>query len=45
MTNDEKRFLDMVHDPELKPILLERLHRIGLLSEFLAVENGTTQEA
>ena len=42
MTPDEKRFLEMVHDQELRQALLERLHRIGLLSEFLEVESETT---
>lgn len=42
MTNNEKRFLEMVHDPELRPILLERLRRIGLLSVFQEIENETT---
>ena len=43
MTSEEERFLEMVHDPELRPNLLERLRRIGLISEFLAAENETTQ--
>ena len=41
MTENEKLFLRMVHDPKLRQVLLERLHHIGLLSEFLEVENET----
>lgn len=45
MTPDEKRFLEMVHDPELRPILLDRLNRLGLLDEFQTVEDETTPTA
>ena len=37
----EQQFLDMVHDPTLREVLLERLARLGLLSAFLQAENGT----
>lgn len=41
MTEDEIRFLQMIHDPEIREDLLARLEKQGLLSAFLAIENGT----
>lgn len=43
MSDDEKRFLEMVHDPVLRQALLVRLETLGLLSAFLLAENETTQ--
>lgn len=42
MTEEEKQFLEMVHNPEIREALLERLARLGLLAAFLAAENGTS---
>ena len=42
MSQDEKRFLQMIHDPALREALLVRLEKLGLLSAFLEAENGTT---
>ncbi len=42
MTENEKLFLDMVNDQDIRPSLLERLEKLGLLSAFLEAENGTT---
>ena len=41
MNEREEKFLQMIHDPTLRPTLLGRLEKLGLLSAFLAVENGT----
>lgn len=43
LTEREEMFLKMVNDPELRPHLLARLEKLGLLSAFLQEENGTTQ--
>lgn len=43
MTKNEAMFLEMANDPELRPHLLDRLERLGLLSAFLLAESGTTQ--
>ena len=43
MSEQEKRFLEMIHDPTLKADLLVRLEKLGLLSAFLEIENGTSQ--
>ena len=42
MTDYEKKFMQAVYDPNLRPNLLARLEQLGLLSAFLAAENGTT---
>lgn len=42
MNEREVQFLKMVHDEQFRPILLERLERLGLLSAFLLAENETT---
>lgn len=39
----EAQFLKMANDPKLRASLLERLEQLGLLSAFLAAENGTTR--
>ena len=42
MTENEILFINAVHDPALRIVLLERLEQLGLLSAFQAVENETT---
>ena len=42
MSESEKRFLEMIHDPALRANLLVRLEKLELLSAFLEIENGTT---
>ena len=42
LTEQEKLFLRMVHDPDLRRVLLERLEKLGLLSAFLQAETGTS---
>lgn len=42
LTEDDKRFLILANDPVSRPSLLARLQELGLLSEFLAEESGTT---
>ena len=42
MTEEEKEFLRIANDTELREDLLERLAQLGLLSAFLAAESGTT---
>lgn len=41
LTMEEQRFLDMARSPELRPHLLARLEKLGLLSAFLKAESGT----
>ena len=41
MSEQDKMFLQMVHDPTLKADLLVRLEKLGLLSAFLEIENET----
>ena len=41
MSEEDKRFLQMIYDPALRKDLLARLERLGLLSAFLEIENGT----
>ena len=43
LTMEEQRFLDLCHSPELRPRLLARLEKLGLLSAFLKAEIGTIQ--
>ena len=43
ITMEEQRFLDMTRSPELRPHLLARLEKLGLLSAFLKAESGTIQ--
>ena len=43
LTMEEQRFLDMTRSPELRPRLLARLEKLGLLSAFLKAEIGTIQ--
>ena len=43
LTMEEQRFLDLYHSPELRPHLLARLEKLGLLSAFLKAEIGTIQ--
>ena len=43
MNENDKLFLQMIHDPLLRAGLLERLEKLGLLSAFLEIENETTQ--
>ena len=43
LTMEEQRFLDMTRSPELRPHLLDRLEKLGLLSAFLKAESGTIQ--
>ena len=38
----EREFLRMVHDPELRQVLLVHLEKLGLLSAFLQAESGTS---
>lgn len=40
-SEEEKMFLQMVHDPVSRQHLLDRLEQLGLLSAFLEAENGT----
>ena len=44
MSNEDKRFLQILHNPELRASLLERLEELELLSSFLAVEHEATQD-
>ena len=41
LSSDEIKFLEMAKDPTSRPILLDRLARLGLLSAFLEAENET----
>ena len=43
MSNEDKRFLQILHDPLLKANLLERLEELELLSSFLAIEHEAMQ--
>ena len=43
LTMEEQRFLDMARSPEIRPHLLARLEKLGLLSAFLKAESGTIQ--
>ena len=43
LTMEEQRFLDMTRSPEIRPHLLARLEKLGLLSAFLKEESGTIQ--
>lgn len=43
MNDDEKKFLAMVHDKNIRSILLDRLELLGLLSGFLEAESGTNE--
>ena len=43
LTENEQKFLELANNPETRQVLLERLEQLGLLSAFLAAENGTTQ--
>ena len=43
ITMEERRFIDLYHSPELRPHLLARLEKLGLLSAFLKAESGTIQ--
>ena len=43
LTKEEKTFLETANDPDLRPHLLARLERLGLLSAFLLAESGTSQ--
>ena len=45
MSESEQRFLDMVHDPDLRQALLERLAQLGLLAAFLEIESETIPAA
>ena len=42
LTKAEKQFLQQTNDSNLKPDLLVRLEKLGLLSAFLEAENGTS---
>lgn len=42
LTAQEVQFLKEANDPAIRQRLLARLERLGLLSAFLAAENGTT---
>jgi UTP:GlnB (protein PII) uridylyltransferase len=41
LSQNEILFLEIVHNPVIRPNLLDRLQDLGLLSAFLQVENGT----
>lgn len=41
LTEDERSFLALVHDPVSRPALLDRLAQLGLLVAFREIENGT----
>lgn len=43
ISEDEAKFLKMAKGPTSRVDLLARLEKLGLLSAFLAAENGTTQ--
>ena len=45
MSDEDKLFLKMLHDPALRANLLERLEQLGLLASFQKVEYETTQES
>ena len=42
ISQEEKRFLQIVNDISLREFLLARLEKLGLLSAFLEVESETT---
>ena len=42
LTHEEAAFLRIVHDPGLRKDLLARLEEIGLLEDFLKVEEENT---
>lgn len=42
LSNEERKFLRLVNDTISRRSLLARLEQLGLLSAFLAAENGTT---
>ena len=44
MSEEDKKFLKLLHNKTLRANLLERLERLGLLSSFLEVENETMKE-
>lgn len=41
LSEDEKKFLEIVSNPLSRPDLLARLEQLGLLSAFLSVESET----
>lgn len=43
LSESEAKFLSMANDPVNRQHLLDRLEQLGLLSAFLAAENGTNQ--
>ena len=43
LTAEEKEFLRLVNDPDLREALLERLEKLGLLAAFLEAERGTNE--
>lgn len=43
LSESEAKFLSMANDPVNRQHLLARLEQLGLLSAFLAAENGTSQ--
>ena len=40
LTQLEEFFLSVLHDPERRKVLLERLEQLGLLDSFLEAEKG-----
>lgn len=40
LTDNEKIFLDLANNQELRPNLLARLEKLGLLASFREAENG-----
>lgn len=45
MSEEDIRFLNLIHEPELRANLLARLERLGLLSAFLEIESETIPES
>ena len=41
MTDEDKKFLQIIHNPAIRPALLARLRDLELLSAFQEIESGT----
>jgi len=42
MPEEDRLFLQIIHDPALRPALLARLSQLGLLDDFRAIGCETT---
>lgn len=43
LSEEDLRFLQIIHDPDLREDLLERLREIGEIDAFLQAESETSQ--